>query len=77
MLIPFPWSNCPVVSLISMVEDLSSKVFLGVGYLPYLEGRIGDGDALNSLGYEITSGQLCKTINTTIQSRQTSNYLSC
>ena len=32
------------------------KVFLGVGYLPYLEGGIGDGHALNSSGYEITSG---------------------
>ena len=51
-----PWRNCPVVSLISMVEDLSSKVFLGVGCLPYLKGGIGDGHALNSSGYEITSG---------------------
>ena len=47
-----------------MVEDLSSKVFLGVGYLPHLERGISDGRALNSSGDEITSGQLCKTINT-------------
>ena len=39
-----------------MVEDLSSKVFLGVGCLPYLKGGIGDGHALHSSGYEITSG---------------------
>lgn len=46
-------SSC---ELISMLEDLSSKVFLGVGCLPYLKGGIGDGHALNSSGYEITSG---------------------
>ena len=60
MLIPFPLSNCPVVSLISMVEDLSSKVFLGVGHLPYLKEGIGDRHALNSSGYEITSDNCAK-----------------
>lgn len=62
MLIPFPLCNCSVVSLISVVEDLSSKAFLGVGYLPYLKGGIGDGHALNSSGYEITSDNCAKLL---------------